>query len=53
MFIIIIIIIINEKIDRWQLFTLWTRRQLDVELSCVDRYKRAFIGITAVHSFVT
>ena len=45
------------RIDRWQLFTLWTCRQLDVELSCVGvtidtlptqlnvelcRYKRAF-----------
>ena len=31
-------------IDRWQLFTLWTRRRFDVELSWVElcRYKRAF-----------
>jgi len=30
------------RTDRWQLFTLWTCRQLDVELSCVARYKRPF-----------
>ena len=31
------------RTDRWQLFTLWTCRQLDVELSWVEfrRYKRA------------
>ena len=26
---------VTTFIDRWQLFTLWTCRQLDVELSCV------------------
>ena len=36
------------RTDRWQLFTLWTCRQLDVELSWVElcRYKRAFIYTT-------
>ena len=27
---------VNWVIDRWQLFTLWTRRQFDVELSWVE-----------------
>ena len=36
---------VTTFIDRWQLFTLWTCRQLDVELSSVElcRYKRALI----------
>jgi len=35
---------VTTFIDRWQLFTLWTCRQLDVELSWVElcRYKHLF-----------
>ena len=40
------------RTDRWQLFTLWTCRQLDVELSWVEsrRYKRAFRQQSCLHN---